>query len=112
MTTQEASTLLFKNGVHVDKLDRTLFRVWDVGGSVTPPWYARGRKSELWTGREVIRYARSFQSSDQQPSLNKTVKKLSNSKDRSLTRDLIKGGKFNEIPLNKRTKSEDRWGWD
>ena len=114
MTIQEASTLLFKNGVRVDKLDRTHYRVWNIAGPVTPSWsyYTRGRKGDHWLGREVIRFARSFQDSDQQTTLRKTVKKLSNGRDRSSTRDLIKKDEFDSIPLNKRTKEEDMWGWD
>ena len=121
MDTNEAITFLARVGIKVDKINKKTFAVWDINGQ---PWdngdyrqdrktglYLRDKKNE-WTGREIIKLARSYMDSNQQTTINKSVKKFSNDKDRTATRDAINVGDFDKIPSKKRAKEEDPWGWD
>lgn len=120
MTTEEATKLLFNNGIKVLKLRKNCFSVSCVNGQ---PWdngdyrinsnglYYETIKNE-WTGREIVKLARSYTDSNQQTTLHKNVKKFSNDKDRTATRDAIKKEDFDKIPSKKRTSESSIWNWD
>lgn len=70
-------------------------------GYVTP--------TELTSDREISRlYKVEFEKGK---SWKKTVKKNSNDMDRAAQRDLIKTEKFDDIPKNKRIKTDDAWNY-
>lgn len=113
MTTQEATKILFNNGIKVLKQSKNCYSVSYVNGQ---PWENRyfSHKGRLlnapenhWTGREIVKLARDHS----QTSINKNVKKFNNDKDRRATRDAIQTENFDVIPPKKETKREDRWGW-
>lgn len=118
----EAIELLHKKGIKVVRINAKQFRVWDIAGNVwdnhgdrffneSKKWEVE-QKEYFWTGREVIKLARGYMDSNQQTTLSKTVKKLSNRKNRTATRDAIKKEDFDNIPQNGVMIEEDRWGWD
>ena len=117
MTTEEATKLLFQNGIKVLKLRKNLYSVSYVNGQ---PWENRRGKTSWWpntlenewTGREIIKLARAYTDSNHQTSFHKNVKKFSNDKDRTATRDAIKNEDFDKIPSKKRTAESDPWAWD
>lgn len=118
MTTEDATKLLFQNGIKVLKLRKNLYAVSYVNGQ---PWENSHYSSKLykttwlgneWTGREIIKLARAYTDSNQQTTIRKSVKKFSNDKDRTATRDAIQTEDFDKIPLNQRTNSADIWDFD
>lgn len=103
MNTQEAIDFLANKGIKVHQDGEKYF----VDG------FSPYRKEEDWhNGRELVKLARIMRDSGSIPTLGKTVKHLSNRKDRAHTRRLIDMGDFDSIPANKRTAEEDRWSWD
>lgn len=117
MTTQEATKLLFQNGIKVLKLSKNLYSVSYVNGQPwenrrgATSWWPNTLENE-WTGREIVKLARAYTDSNQQTSLHKNVKKFSNDKDRTATRDAIQTENFDVIPSKKRTKAADPWAFD
>jgi hypothetical protein len=116
MNTTDAIAFLLKKGIRIDPINKKEFRVWDINGNVwmnyhSKGWYYLDSTKDIWTGRQVIKLARSYTDSNQQTSMHKNVKKFSNDKDRTATRDAIKNEDFDKIPSKKRTKSDDIWSW-
>lgn len=66
--------------------------------------------TQTYTEREIYRLHTS--TFERGRSYKRIVKHLSNGKDRSSTRDALRTENFEAIPQNKRTKTEDPWGWD
>lgn len=117
MTTEEAIKHLYNQGIKVFKICKNKYSVAYLNGQPWENYYnrysSRHRKDGLneWSGREIIKLARAYTDSSQQTSMHKNVKKYSNDKDRTATRDAIKKEDFDKIPSNRRTKEDDIWGW-
>ena len=116
MTTTEASKVLLDRGIKVLKICKNKYSVnwlngqpWENGYSFTR--YSKDASNE-WSGRDIIKLARSYTDSNQQTSMHKNVKKFSNDKDRTATRDAIQKEDFDKIPSKMRTKSDSLWNWD
>lgn len=122
MNTEEAAKFLQSKGIRVDRINKKEFRVWDINGNVwladrdrfftQREWWGLPKANDSWTGREIVKLARSYTDSNQQTSLHKNVKKFSNDKDRTATRDAIKKEDFDKIPAQKRTAESNPWCWD
>jgi len=119
MTTIEATKVLASHGVKVDRLPNRKFKVWYVAGHAIEPWrrswtYRMNQPiNDEWTGREMIDYAKSWLPSSQQPSCKKSVKKGTNSSNRSKTRDIINTEEFDKLPNgNFKVDSDNIWNYD
>jgi formate hydrogenlyase subunit 6/NADH:ubiquinone oxidoreductase subunit I len=111
MSMDEAIELLASKGIRVYKIDKKVCHICEQGDELKTQYKViNGKLVEVadWTYRDIIQYAKSYSSN----SVNQNVKKFSNDKDRSSTRDAIKKQNFEKIPQKRRTKEEDRWSWD
>ena len=103
MDTQEAVTILESRG----------WKIYPKNGkwAITHPIYGDmvswKTENPLFSGRELVKFVR-----NDKRYYKSNVKKFSNRKDRSATRDAIKSENFDKIPQNARTKEEDPWCWD
>lgn len=117
MTTTEATKLLLQNGIKVLKQSKNCYSVSYLNGQ---PWenrkgatsWATNSLENEWTGREIVKLARAYTDSNQQTTIRKSVKKFSNDKDRSATRDLLQIGDYDQLPPKNRVKSADIWDFD
>lgn len=67
-----------------------------------------------YTARQLIKLAKVWSSeNNQETAIKKNVKRFSNRKNRTKTRDAIKNEDFDKIPsVNDVVDTDDRWNWD
>ena len=109
MNIAEATEILAKQGVRVDKIGKNQFKLNYKGGEVCVPWVSKAsRRTEgVWRGREVIQWAKAPHHISKGP-----LKHYDARKNRAATRDKIKTENFEDIPQQGKTKSENLWSWD
>ena len=119
MKTDEAIKFLAKKGIHVDRINKNSFRIWDDAGPLRENWTGKSwmqlkdPANYNWTGREVIKMARWHKDSDQQTTIHKSLKQDSRNKNRTATRDALKTESFDKIPdKNSPVKTGNIWDWD
>ena len=103
MNTHEAIKILKNKGWKIVKLDSGNLNV------LHPRW----SDYDEYTPREFIELARCYTHENKRATnINQSTKKEHNGKNRSATRNAINSDDFDKIPLNRPTKSGDRWNWD
>jgi hypothetical protein len=104
MDTKEAVTILESRGWKIYHKNGKWAINHPIYGDMVSDWKT---KNPLFSGRELVKFVRT-----DKRYYKSNVKKFSNGKDRSATRDAIKSENFDKIPQNARTKEEDPWCWD
>jgi hypothetical protein len=109
MSIDEATEILAKQGVRVDRVGKNQFKLNYKGGEVCVPWVsARSKRQEgVWRGREVIQWARHPHNVSKG-----LLKHYDARKNRTATRDAIQSEDFDSIPQQGKTKPENKWNWD
>ena len=105
MNTKEAKTHLLKHGkvdsiIEIKSGFKVKFKNWNDYKHYNP--------------KEFIQLARAYSSENKWNSVfKKLIKRFSNSKNRSSTRDTIQKKEFDNIPnRTKHNKKENPWNWD
>lgn len=70
-------------------------------------------ESDVYSARQLIKWAKSYTSENNQNTASKrNVKKFDNGKNRTATRDAIKSENFDKIPQRGKVAMDDIWSWD